>query len=120
MPSKLFGTLRKTSAVFRSLEKAYVCPSCAFKRPSKAPTRFPQQRRHASTLASSTAINATKDIAPHLKDLYTKLEGLEKHATNYIDLSRLQLALRGLESRRPVIRLAGIFQTCDESTRDIS
>lgn len=63
--------------------------------------------RHASYYASSTAINASKEVPEHYKSLYTGLDALKRDAANYVDPSRLQLALRSLESRRPVIRIAG-------------
>lgn len=62
--------------------------------------------RRASTHASSTAINAQKDIPPQLSELHHALESLKRDAANYVNISRLGLALRSLESRRPTIRVA--------------
>lgn len=56
--------------------------------------------------ASSTAINAQKDIPPRLNELHRALEVVKHDAANYINISRLGLALRSLESRRPTIRVA--------------
>lgn len=64
------------------------------------------RRRHYSSLASSTAINAPTSVPPHLHALYQSLLHLESSASSYIDLSRLQLALRSLESADPLIRIA--------------
>lgn len=62
--------------------------------------------RNASTHASSTAINAPKDIPPGLAELHGALEVLKKDAATYTNISRLGLALRSLESRKPTIRIA--------------
>ncbi|KAF2090716.1 hypothetical protein K490DRAFT_18170, partial [Saccharata proteae CBS 121410] len=64
------------------------------------------RRRHGSTLASTTAINAPSEVPPRLKELHVALDGLKSSAANYVNLSRLQLALRGLEARDPVVRIA--------------
>lgn len=65
-------------------------------------------RRCASNgaLASSTAVNAPSTVPPELRDLHQRLQLLQDKASIYLDLSRLQLALRSLESQDPVIRLA--------------
>ncbi|KAI9779653.1 MAG: hypothetical protein M1816_003458 [Peltula sp. TS41687] len=60
----------------------------------------------ASTLASSTAVNATKEIPARAQELYDKLTAVKDSAASYVSLSRLQLALRGLETENPVIRVA--------------
>ncbi|KAI5365323.1 hypothetical protein Slin15195_G048570 [Septoria linicola] len=111
--------------------EAYVCPSCLFTnrikhqnphsrlRPHATKTRpiessqqrvlSPKQHRRRRTyasLASTTAINAPTSVPPHLHPLYQSLLHLESTASSYIDLSRLQLALRSLESSDPVIRIA--------------
>ncbi|PPJ52107.1 hypothetical protein CBER1_09617 [Cercospora berteroae] len=68
---------------------------------------FAQRTRSYASLASSTAINAPTSIPESLKPLYQALQQLEKSSTSsYIDLARLQLALRSLESEDPVIRIA--------------
>lgn len=63
--------------------------------------------KHASTLASSTAINATKEIPTRVQELYDRLTTVKDNAASYVSLSRLQLALRGLETENPVVRIAG-------------
>ncbi|KAK3076273.1 hypothetical protein LTS18_013452, partial [Coniosporium uncinatum] len=62
--------------------------------------------RQASVLASPTSINAPLDIPPNLRELHTSLKQLEHTAANYINLSRLQLAVRGLEGHDAVVRIA--------------
>ena len=59
-----------------------------------------------SYLASRTAINAPINVSARLKPLYDNLEELKSSASNYVNLSRLQLALRGLERGQTVIRIA--------------
>ncbi|KAF2492123.1 hypothetical protein BU16DRAFT_446850, partial [Lophium mytilinum] len=62
--------------------------------------------RRASSLASSTAINAPLDVPPSFKQLHHALDALGKTAANYVNLSRLQLALRGLAGENAVVRVA--------------
>jgi hypothetical protein len=85
------------------------CPACSIWRlrpitPGRA--RPSRNKRPASTLVSSTAINATKSIPPRNRDLYQALNELKKKAYGQVNLSRLQLAIQGLESERPTTRIA--------------
>ncbi|KAI9828328.1 MAG: 3',5'-cyclic-nucleotide phosphodiesterase (PDEase) (3':5'-CNP) [Thelocarpon impressellum] len=61
---------------------------------------------HASTVASSTAINATKDIRSAFHKLHGALSELQARAASYVELSRLRLALNSLEARDAVVRVA--------------
>ena len=63
-------------------------------------------RRHNGTLASSSAINAPSTVPLEFRDLHQRLNALQDSASGFVDLSRLQLALRSLESADPVIRVA--------------
>ncbi|KAL1628506.1 3',5'-cyclic-nucleotide phosphodiesterase (PDEase) (3':5'-CNP) [Neofusicoccum ribis] len=114
MHSRLSTALRS-----RSKPGLFFCPSCslwrldsrppthAATRPLHAPRFFSAaRRRHAATLASRTAINAPLDVPPRLKELYQALDALKSDAASYVNLSRLQLALRGLETEDPVVRVA--------------
>ncbi|RAH71768.1 uncharacterized protein BO66DRAFT_390616 [Aspergillus aculeatinus CBS 121060] len=47
-----------------------------------------------------------RNIPPRLKSLHTTLDQLKDVAPEQVNLSRLQLAMRGLESETPVIRVA--------------
>ncbi|PYH48867.1 uncharacterized protein BP01DRAFT_413271 [Aspergillus saccharolyticus JOP 1030-1] len=47
-----------------------------------------------------------RSIPPRLKELHAALDQLKDVATEQVNLSRLQLALRGLESETPLIRVA--------------
>ncbi|GAB7360612.1 hypothetical protein MBLNU230_g0492t1 [Neophaeotheca triangularis] len=71
------------------------------------PTAKPQARSVSSgSVASSTAINAPSTVPHELRELHQRLAALQDTAGSYVDLSRLQLALRSLESGDPVIRVA--------------
>jgi hypothetical protein len=63
-------------------------------------------RRHNGTMASSSAINAPSTVPVEFRDLHQRLNALQDSASGFVDLSRLQLALRSLESADPVIRVA--------------
>jgi len=89
-----------------------ICPLCSFTQSSKFPrakisSNSPRGLRCASTLVSTTAINANKEIPTRLKNLYTALDNVRRHAPSYVSPSRLQLAQQGLSSERPVSRIAG-------------
>jgi len=87
-----------------------ICPFCLSSSfPSRGAALPRAQRvRTTSTLISLTAVHATKDIPPTLLDLHKALDVLRRDAAGYVNLSRLQLALRGLESRTPTVRIAGV------------
>ncbi|KAF1991226.1 hypothetical protein K402DRAFT_459946 [Aulographum hederae CBS 113979] len=57
-------------------------------------------------LASQTALNAPSEVPPKMRELYDALKALEKEAGEYVNLSRLGLALRGLEQERKIVRVA--------------
>ncbi|KAF9633124.1 hypothetical protein BFW01_g4018 [Lasiodiplodia theobromae] len=120
MPPRI-GSVARLSTALRSRSKAdlFFCPSCSLWRladsqptaattSAHAPSRYfsTTRRRHAATLASRTAINAPLDVPPRLKELHQALDALKSDAASYVNLSRLQLALRGLESEDPVVRVA--------------
>lgn len=65
--------------------------------------------RRAATYRSPTAVTAQKQIPPRFERLYIALQNLKKDALSHVDLGRLQLALRGLESPTPTIRVASEF-----------
>ncbi|KAF2483374.1 hypothetical protein BDY17DRAFT_324115 [Neohortaea acidophila] len=58
------------------------------------------------SLASTTAVNAPTTVPEPYRDLYNALLALQEQASSYVDLSRLQLATRSLESNNAVIRVA--------------
>ncbi|KPI35751.1 uncharacterized protein AB675_1267 [Cyphellophora attinorum] len=91
----------------RALDEAFICPSCARKAP-KAINRGPSQRqqRWATTLSSNTAINASRSVHEQYRALYSALGDVRRNAAAHVPISRLQLALAGLESTSPRIRVA--------------
>lgn len=62
--------------------------------------------RAASTHVSPTAINYRPNIPPRNKELYNALSELSAKAEQYVNISRLQLALRGLAAENAVTRVA--------------
>ncbi|KZF20405.1 hypothetical protein L228DRAFT_250090 [Xylona heveae TC161] len=111
----------------KTATRLFYCPSCSLWRVNDTPKhlakaqsrlgRLHQQRAAASHLASTTAINVPKDVDLEVKQLYDALSDLKSHAANYVNLSRLQLALRGLENRDAVVRLAVLGLNDQSSAR---
>jgi hypothetical protein len=62
--------------------------------------------RSASTHVSPTAINPRPEIPQRNVKLYNALSGLGSTAETFVNISRLQLALRGLAAQDAVIRVA--------------
>ncbi|KAJ4293332.1 hypothetical protein N0V90_008614 [Kalmusia sp. IMI 367209] len=62
--------------------------------------------RSASTHVSPTAINYRPNVPPRNEELYNALSALNGSAEQYVNLSRLQLALRGLAVDNAVTRVA--------------
>jgi len=120
MPPRI-PSVRQTSRATRNRPTdIFFCPSCSIWRlnqPRVATLRIPPQARalsrfrNASTLVSTTAINPPLEVAAHNQELYRTLDGLKQNAANYVNLSRLQLALRGLETKEAVVRVAGRHNT---------
>ncbi|TKA62443.1 hypothetical protein B0A49_10674 [Cryomyces minteri] len=76
--------------------------------PTPAPSRSASTTisSRAPRVASTTAINAPVDVPEQWRELYKALERLKSEAGSYVNLSRLGLALRGLESGGDVVRIA--------------
>lgn len=70
-----------------------------------SPTLSDSPTRSASTLVSRSAINAPSNVPDTHRNLYASLERLKDTASDYVNQSRIQLALRGLEVQRPTIRI---------------
>jgi hypothetical protein len=117
-----------TKSLSRSLDSnsVFYCPSCAIWRrtlSTRASGRSidktdtlrrssrPQNTITASTPRSfnTSSVITAKSVPPRFKELYTALEGVKDAALEQVNLSRLQFALRGLESETPLIRVAGKF-----------
>lgn len=98
-----------------SLSRPSLCPTCAHSQPSTS--QPPRKRvRYASTVTSRTAVNATKLIPEQYKPLHNALQDIRKHASSYVNLSRLELALQGLEAEKPKIRIAVLGTSGQETT----
>nr|POE87396.1 hypothetical protein CFP56_29985 [Quercus suber] len=65
-----------------------------------------RHRAHYASLASSTAINPPSTVPAKYANLHRALVSLQEVAGSYVDISRLQLAIRGLESSTPTVRVA--------------
>ena len=94
--------LRKTGAIDR-LPLALRCRNVVNSHSSFTNLRV----RSASTHVSPTAINLRPNIPPRNKELYDALSALSGAAETYVNISRLQLALRGLAAQDAVTRVAG-------------
>ncbi|EHY54930.1 hypothetical protein HRR83_005811 [Exophiala dermatitidis] len=105
------------------LKNLFYCPACATWRTQKAAqatlrrAQRSSSRRHASTLSSHTAVNAQKRIAPRYQALYDALGDVRKKASAQVNLSRLQLALQGLESETPTTRVAILGLNVQDTAR---
>lgn len=127
MPARLRNALSKSLA--RPLDSAgvYYCPSCATWRralstrasttiakldTARCPSRLlisssPSVPTPIRPFATSSAITAGKTVPPRFRELYDALGAVKNAAIDQVSVSRLQLALRGLESEAPLIRVAG-------------
>ena len=136
MPPKLHGALsRSLSRLTEARGGVFYCPSCTtwrrslslFQGPAtttktsttrRRPSHRPREEtssilssRHGPgpghRYATSSAVNITRNVPPRFKELHSALDGVGEAAATHVNLSRLHLAQRGLESERPVIRIAG-------------
>lgn len=119
MPARLRGTLHRSIA--RPLDSAgiFYCRSCTTWRRALstratsinkiAPAR--QNNRLFSSITTSsrpiTTSTAVSTVPPQFKELHDALSGIKDATIEQVSVSRLQLALRGLESETPLIRIAG-------------
>ena len=76
---------------------------------------WPITRRSASTqaratqtppISSVTSVDALKSLPKGREELYDALTALKFRAASYVNLSQVELALRGVESEKAVIRIA--------------
>ncbi|RJE19591.1 hypothetical protein PHISCL_08081 [Aspergillus sclerotialis] len=114
MPPRLRGSLQRSLSCLDS-GRVFFCPSCATWRRSFSTRANVNSRRgdllpsSSSThrhLTTSSVINAGRDVPPRFKELHEALNLVGKNAAGQISVSRLQLALRGLESDEPLVRVA--------------
>lgn len=110
MPGKYHVSLiQRTPLLARRL---FFCPSCSQIRhlsfsSGPAPTARSTIKRSASTLSGSSIVSATKNIPERFQELYKALEELKNTPGNHVNLGRLELAQRGIETENPLIRIAG-------------
>lgn len=100
------------------LDRVFVCPSCTQALRARAPLAR-SRRRLASTLSSNTAVNASRSVPDKYKALYSALADMRRDASVHLSLSRLQLALQGLESNSPKIRIAVLGLNVQDTARRI-
>ncbi|KAG9376344.1 hypothetical protein A1F94_012891 [Pyrenophora tritici-repentis] len=105
--------LRKIGAIDRT-PLALRC--CNVTKSSSASLRA----RSASTHVSPTAINLRPNIPPHNKDLYDALSALSGAAETYVNISKLQLALRGLAAQDAVTRVAVLGLNSQSSAQQLA
>ena len=95
------------SAQLRKVVKnLFYCPAYPIWRLPSDHTIPLSGRRFGSSLVSATAVHASKFIPSRNRDLHQALIELGKKASGQVNLSRLQLAIQGLESERPTARIA--------------
>ncbi|KAI1135193.1 hypothetical protein F5Y05DRAFT_184443 [Hypoxylon sp. FL0543] len=98
-------------------ERHSVCFFCALSRrpsgePDRRPRRKPQNPRRFASTASASSDRIIPDPRKELEDILLELQ---KQAANYVNLSRLQLALNGLRQKPgdESIRVAVLGLTTD-------
>ncbi|CAI7574705.1 unnamed protein product [Penicillium pancosmium] len=138
MPSRLRSALPRSLSRPLDPGGAYYCPSCTPCRRTLAThtrintngDKFNRARRGRRQLESSSAtnlrpfttspaINPGKTVPPRFKELYDALGGVKDAAIEQVSISRLQLALRGLESEAPLIRIAVLGLDNADSARKL-
>ncbi len=98
-----------SSQLRRVVATHFYCPACSTLRSQLIESGSALSRakkRFASTVASPTAVNVTKSIPLNNRDLHQALNELRKKASGQINLSRLHLAIRALESEHATARVA--------------
>jgi hypothetical protein len=113
MPPRALPSRAIPSIATTRMQVPFTCPSCTlFRALARHSLRRhvavlqSQRRRHASTFASPATVNKPIDVAPDKKELYHALEALKQDAAPFVNLSRLQLALRSLEGGGAKVRVA--------------
>ncbi|KAK4949610.1 hypothetical protein LTR66_014022 [Elasticomyces elasticus] len=102
--------------------RSYVCPSCQLARtprPIARPAKRVKLEQFNST-SSHTAVNATKAIPARYKPLYAALTDIQRTASAHVNVSRLRLALQGLETENPTVRIAILGLNVQDTARDVA
>lgn len=122
MPAKLRNALQRSLSRPLDSTGVFYCPSCSTWRralstrasrndkleAARRNPHFPATTR-TRRFTTSPAISAGKTVPPRFKELYDALSGVKDAAIEQVSVSRLSLALRGLESEEPLIRVAGEY-----------
>ncbi|KAF7130945.1 hypothetical protein CNMCM5793_003880 [Aspergillus hiratsukae] len=124
MPPKLRSSISKSLSRPSDNGLIYYCPSCSIWRRSlttrsrgHVTPRQDQKRLPSSPsislanvcrrqLATSSLASARRKVPERFRELYEALNRVRDAAPEQVNISRLQLALRGLESEVPLIRVA--------------
>jgi hypothetical protein len=126
MAPRLRSALTKSLSGQLDSSAVFYCPSCAIWRrtlstrahtsrsidkpdTSRRVTRAHNTIESAPRTFTTSSIITAKSVPPRFKELHAALEGVKDAALEQVNLSRLQFALRGLESETPLIRVAGEF-----------
>lgn len=110
-----------SNSIFPRIPSTYICLQCRFHTSTSFRRRnfnallnsfsWPQvKHQRAASTASTTAIDARREIPPLFQDLHASLSALKDEVFINTDSSQLQLAqlaLRGLESENVLTRVAG-------------
>jgi hypothetical protein len=122
MPPKLRGSLTKSLSHAGVNGAVFYCPSCTTWRRTLSTRRsgIASSRLEANRLSflssrpiTTSSVVHARHVPPRLRELYEALNQIQGVATEQVNISRLQLALRGLESEAPIIRVAGRPFICD-------
>lgn len=116
--ARALGALKALNA------ETYTCSSCSTLVPQKHFLRVRSQHRphriwvrSASTVAPVTSVNASRAVPEQNRELHSALSSLEQNAINYVNFSQLTLALRGLESKDPITRIASKWIAASKKRR---
>ena len=83
-------------------DKKLVCSFCQPRRPRKI-----GQSRYSTQVVPTTSVNPQKSIPEEYKDLYEQLDTFGRTASVYVNVGQLRLALKDLEAKHSVTRIAG-------------
>ncbi|KAJ5637125.1 hypothetical protein N7490_007004 [Penicillium lividum] len=128
MPARLRSSLQRSIA--RPLDSAgvFYCQSCSTWRRTLstrasigkiAPARQNDRLSITTSSRSITTSTAISTVPPRFKELHDALSGVKDASIEQVSLSRLQLALRGLESEAPLIRIAVLGLDNADSARKL-
>lgn len=86
-------------------------PVCSSRQPHKARCTLRSRLSTVTRIAPATAVNAQRNIPAEYRELYESLNILGDAASVYVNVSQLKLALRNLETKNSVTRVASSTST---------